>query len=97
MASVTFGRGRLLAPLLIRRGKIIREGRQRKIREGVGDRRRGVHRGQRIRAVMPADVRSSGERFKQPCGVVSEGKRVERKEGCGGFIGASIGGQLWRQ
>jgi hypothetical protein len=61
LAQVTFGRGQLLCFAVDAMGKIVREGRQRKRRERVGIRRREVNRWRRIRAVMPADVRSSGE------------------------------------
>jgi hypothetical protein len=36
-----------------------------------GEREHGVHRGCRIGAVIPADVRSSVEKFEQPGGAIS--------------------------
>jgi hypothetical protein len=70
-AAVTLGwrwRRRIAAEEFRRRGQGEAPGRGRKV---GGDREHGVHRGCRIGAVMPADVRGSGERFCRPGGAIS--------------------------
>jgi hypothetical protein len=58
-------------------------GHQRVRRDGGGrlggEREHGVHRGSRIGAVMPADVRSSVEKFEQPGGTTCRGTKGEMK------------------
>jgi hypothetical protein len=46
-----------------------------------GEREHGVHCGCRIGAVMPADVRSSVEKFEQPGGAISRESRGGRRRG----------------
>jgi hypothetical protein len=50
----------------------------------------GVRRRWRILPRMPAGTAESGDRFRQPCGVVCGEKREWRERGSGGFIGAAL-------
>jgi hypothetical protein len=44
-----------------------------------GEGEHGAHHGYRIGAVMPADVRSSDEKFEQPGGSGSERRRMGKE------------------
>jgi hypothetical protein len=54
----------------------------------------GAHRGYQNGAVMPADVQSSNEKFEQPGGSGSEGRRMEKERRARGSYRQGLEGQL---
>jgi hypothetical protein len=67
----------------------VREERQGKIEGIEGIRRTGAHHGRRIGVEMPAGMRSSGDKIRQPGGAISRECRGEMERRERGFIGVA--------